>query len=251
MNDNGTGPSNLVDTTDCLEAVGALKWWKNILFAILVLCLLLQQGLFWLVNSGYVRTDEQPACAAIQSKAGQVAGGANLPASAGKQGGIELAAKQVAAEPNAPAAPAQAEQKPVKFKIELKWAALSIRLLNFALIVAAALYCLTLLFCVKVSLLARLGGINHICRAFFRSLVFFVFLLPWQKCFDEIIIGEIFTMQELLCRHAAHCQANILGAALYYLRFTGYWLFVLLVLVFSYIRSIRWAKAILRRLELV
>jgi hypothetical protein len=245
MNDNGTGPSNLVDTTDCLEAVGVLKCWKNVLFIILVLCLLLQQGLFWLVNTGCVRTDEQPAETAIQPNTGQVESETK------KQKGIEKAAKEVAPEPNAPAVPAQAGQKPSKFKIDLKWVALSIRLLNFALIIAAALYCLTLLFSVKVSLLARLGGINHICRAFFRSLVFFVFLLPWQKCFDEIIKGEMFTMQELLDRYAAVDQANIFGASLYYLRFTVYWLFVLLVLVFSYARSIRWAKAILRRLELV
>jgi hypothetical protein len=38
---------------------------------------------------------------------------------------------------------------------------------------------------------------------------------------------------------------------LHYLRFTGLWLLVVLLLVLSQIRSARWAKTILRRLEVV
>jgi hypothetical protein len=37
----------------------------------------------------------------------------------------------------------------------------------------------------------------------------------------------------------------------FYLRFTGYWLLVLLLLLAAQIRSMRWAKATLRRLEVV
>ncbi len=49
--------SNLVDTTDCLEAVSAIKFWKNFLFLIILLSLLLVQGSFWVMNLHLVKGD--------------------------------------------------------------------------------------------------------------------------------------------------------------------------------------------------
>jgi hypothetical protein len=37
----------------------------------------------------------------------------------------------------------------------------------------------------------------------------------------------------------------------FYLRFTGYWLLVMLLLLGAQIRSMRWAKMTLRRLEVI
>jgi len=253
MNEDQAKPNNLIDTTDCLEAVSVFRGWKNFLFIIVILCLLLLQASFWLVNTGYVVTeqvcgDKTPAAAASDSE--QIA----AVAVEAKEENIKKAAEQVAAAPDKPAeaAPQQPQPEPAKprFKIEFKHLAGLIRFVDFVLIPAAMLYCLTMLFSLKVSLLGRLGGINHISRAFFLSLVFLVLLLPWQKFFAGVVVGAIYTPQELLSSFVTR-TSNIFVATLYYLRFCGYWLLVLLLLIFSQLRSSRWAKAILRRLEVI
>jgi len=91
-------------------------------------------------------------------------------------------------------------------------------------------------------------------------LVFLVLLLPWQELFGSVgpngilvVRGEMFTAEELLKLMKWHDeqQARIFMGVLYYLRFTGYWLLEMLILVFSLLRSGHWAKATLRRLEII
>jgi hypothetical protein len=125
-----------------------------------------------------------------------------------------------------------------------------VRFCNFVLILAAMLYCLTLLFCLKISLIGRLGGINHICRAFFISLIMLILLLPWQRFFGGVVVGAIYTPAELDKWCTAE-STGIFDAIFHYLRFTGYWLLIILLLIFSQLRSSRWTKAILRRLEVL
>ena len=118
------------------------------------------------------------------------------------------------------------------------------------LALTAALYMLTLLFSLKVSLVGRLGGINHIVRAFFLSLVMVVLLLPWQKLFGPTVLGAMYSPDEL----AKACTVKpegIFGIVIHYLRFTGYWALVVLLFILSQIRGSRWSKAILRRLEVI
>jgi hypothetical protein len=107
-----------------------------------------------------------------------------------------------------------------------------------------------MLFCFKVSLIGRLGGINHICRAFFISLVVVVLLLPWQNFFGNVVVGAIYTTDELM-KSCTVKNRDIFGIVVHYLRFTGYWLLVMLLLIFSQIRSFRWSKNVLRRLEIL
>lgn len=257
--------SDLVDTTDCLEAVGVFRFWKNVLFFILLLGLLLQFGAFLAANLRLVKIEDKAgaappaAVAAQQTKVPEsiVSAAAQVPAK------IIEAAKQIAGDANAPAAPAEAQPKQAatplppapaeKPKLHIrpgfKHLAFGIRLLNFVLIPSAVLYCLTMLFALKVSLLGRLGGINHISRAFFIAIFFTVFLLPWQLLFRPVFAGVIFTPGELL--DACTADKGILATVLFYLRFAGYWLFVLLLLFSAQIRSIRWTRATLRRLEVI
>ncbi len=257
MNSEQDQQKNLIDTTDCLEAVGVFRGWKNFLFIVVILCLLLLQVSFWLVNTGYVATEqvggEAPAAASPAPPAGARAGDSEQAAEAKEN--IKKAAEQVAAAPDKPteAAPQQPKPKPAKhrFGIEFKHLVWLIRFVDFVLILAAVLYCLTILFSLKISLVGRLGGINHICRAFFLSLVFLVLLLPWQKFFGGVVTGAIYTPRELARWYTVETTGGIFGIVAYYLRFTGYWLLVLLLLIFSHIRSSRWAKAILRRLEVI
>ena len=255
MNENQAGPSNLLDTTDCLEAIGVFRGWKNFFFIIVVLCLLLLQICFWVVNTGYIPAKECPG-----SKAAVVSG--DLSEDVGE------AAKKVAAEQSEPAEaeikePQQQTDTPLGrtseylqvqtdslFGITFKHLAMGIRVVNAILILTGLLYCLTILLSLKVSLVGRLGGMNHISRAFFLSLVMLILLLPWQRIFAGMVLGAIYTPCELVKWNSAE-TSSIFDIILYYLRFCGYWLLILLLLIFSQLRSGRWTKSILRRLEVI
>jgi len=230
MNGNQDKQSHLVDTTDCLEAIGVLRGWKNFLFVIVALCLLLLQISFWLVNAGFIKAEPETAKTAL----------------------IEEAAKKAAAtEPGESTKEAALPQSAESFfGIKIKHVNWVIRFCNFVLILAGTLYCLTMLFSIKISLVGRLGGINHICRAFFLSLVMLILLLPWQSFFDCIVLGAIYTPDELAKWCAAE-STSIFDTIIHYLRFTGYWVLVVLLLIFSQLRSSRWSKAVLRRLEVI
>lgn len=270
MSENQDRPDNLLDTTDCLEAVEVFRSWKNGLFIISVLCLVLLQILFWAVTLGVVSIEQgksDSAASVPASKAGE-------PNSvAPNVGGIESdeiakAAKTVVADSNAARVDTPLGQAAEYRQMEggqvcaeksrhPSWLMLVVRLLirlsGFVLILAAILYCLTMMFSLKISLLGRLGGINHISRAFFLSLLFVVLLLPWQKLFGSAVKGAIYTPAELVrwFNWYKDLASGVLGMVLYYLRFTGYWALVMLIGILSQVRSGRWAKATLRRLEII
>lgn len=326
MNESQASPNNLLDTTDCLEAVGVFKGWKNFLFVIVTLSLLLLQASFLLVDTGCIKIDDQ----AVRSEPAVTGDVTDL-----DEGHVELISEDVqeiiepvqelavepnepveavvpeevaepeeiaepeeavdpeeievpeeaaepeeiavpeevteteeavepneAAEPNQPAEPISkaAEHKlqraiawpPMEFLSGITFEYLSwvIRIVNAVLILTATLYCLSMLFSLKVSMLGRLGGINHISRAFFLSLLMLVLLLPWQRIFGGMVPGAIYTPEELVKWSSAEAT-DIFDTVIYYLRFSGYWLLVFLLLILSQIRSIRWGKAILRRLEII
>jgi len=233
MNDSPAKESSLVDTTDCLEGIGVFRGMKNVFFVTSIVCLLLLQVSFWLVRFDFVKTGYETSAAAAAEKEK-----------------IIKAAEKVAADPNQLITAIPEPQKSSFFDFE-RLASL-IRLFNFVLILAAILYCLTMLFSLKVSLLGRLGGINHIARAFFLSLAFAVLLMPWQKFFPGVIFGAMYTPAELQSKCTIMAETdNIFTLTYHYLRFTGFWLVIVLFLVFAQLRSGRWAKAILRRLEVI
>lgn len=220
---------DLVDTTDCLETIGVFREWKNFLFVLILVCLLLLQASFWLVSTGMVSVNDKAVGA---TKAVE---------------GVKEAAEKAAE--SAP----KAKRKKIVLPIKITYAQISsmVTFLNFIAIPAAALYCLTMMFCLKVSLVGRLGGINHIARAFFISLVFAVLLMPWQKFFAGVAVGAIYTPKELADSVAAGYGKDILDNMIHYLRFAGYWLLVAILLVCSQVRSVKWSKATLQRLEIV
>ena len=61
---------------------------------------------------------------------------------------------------------------------------------------------------------------------------------------------DVMRVQDLITWSAYKSQ-SLLTMVLYYLRFAGYWLVVILLLIMSQTRSARWTKAILRRLEII
>jgi hypothetical protein len=303
-----------VDTTDCLEAVGVFKGWKNFLFVIVILSLLLLQASFLLVDMGCIEIEQQAVGGepAVISEVTAPDQGQMEVIEEDVQEAVELV-EEPAVEPDEPveavesdevAEPEQAVEPedtavpeevtepeeeaepqegvdpneeaepnepaedvakavghnlqraiawpPTEFLSGITFEYLSwvIRVVNAVLILTATLYCLSMLFSLKVSMLGRLGGINHISRAFFLSLLMLILLLPWQRIFGGMVPGAIYTPEELLEWYSAEA-GDMLDKVIYYLRFSGYWLLVFLLLILSQIRSIRWGKAILRRLEII
>ena len=280
MNDNQAAPNNLLDTTDCLEAVGVFKGWKNFLFVIVILCLLLLQASFLLVDTGCIEIDQavssEPADASVVAEPAQ--GLAETPdvkvpvvpepvRQLIEEPNVvpessETAVPDEAAEPNSPAEPIS-KAGDVKLQRAITWPPTElfsgitfeylswlIRVVNAVLILTATLFCLSMLFSLKISMLGRLGGINHISRAFFLSLFMLILLLPWQRIFGGMALGAIYTPDELVKWHSVE-NKDLFEQVLYYLRFSGYWLLIFLLLILSQIRSVRWGKAILRRLEII
>lgn len=275
MNEIQSGSKDLLDTTDCLEAVGVFKGWKNFFFIIMIFCLLLLQAAFWAVDRGCIAIsgESEPSTEAGTVLEPQTdepvepnAMDPNLPEPEPLEATEQappiapVQDNRGEAEPNdvsgfssfdsriqhAVAWPSGSFLSGISFE-KLAWV---VRFVNAVLILAATLFCLTLLFGLKVSMHGRLGGINHISRAFFLSLILLVLLLPWQMVFGNMVTGAIYSPDELAqwCSREAE---NIFDLILYYLRFTGFGALILLLLIFSQIRSIRWAKAILRRLEII
>ena len=231
MNETQPKENVLVDTTDCLEAVGVFRGWKNFLFVISLCCLLMLQASFLVVKFDLVPVGSAPV------------------ADEGTEQ-IKMAAEKIVGDPNQIITAISEPQKSSLFDMTFERLSWLIRFFDFVLILTAVLYCLTMLFSLKVSLLGRLGGINHIARAFFLSLLFAVLILPWQRLFPGLVVGAMYTPAELQSA-CAKANDNIFALTLHYLRFTGFWLLVLLLLISAQLRSGRWAKAILRRLEVI
>ncbi len=246
--------SNLVDTTDCLEAISVIKFWKNFLFILILAALLLVQGSFWVMERHWVKGDN----VVLGPSAGSHAAEAPTAEDKIKEAATQITADiNTAAEPNLqqtlhmgaePNKPAPVEVT-FRFELRARHIAAVVRFLDFILIPSSLLYCLTILFAMKVSLIGRLGGINHIARAFFISLAFVVLLLPWQLLFAPVFAGAMFTPSEMVA--ACQAQKTTIAQISFFLRFCIYWLLVVLLLLTAQMRSMRWAKATLRRLDVM
>ncbi|MHC4204128.1 MAG: DUF6691 family protein [Planctomycetota bacterium] len=193
--------------SDCLKAACVFRRWKNLLFIVMLLCLLLNQASFWLVSTGRIEITENTNTAV----------------------------------------PADNSHNPLLFGYDVTFQHLTstVRITSIILILASAFYALVMSFGMGVTFKGHLGGLNHICRALFMSLIIFVLLFPWQNFFGVIAPGATFTPDELV----SWCTTDIsstFGLVLFYLRFTGYWTLVLLLLLFAQLRSFRWARAIVR-----
>lgn len=237
MNDQ-MGPGSLLDTTDSLEAVGVFRGWKNFMFLIVLLCLLILQGSFWLVNTETVALTEPPKDDTAVAAAPETTDPNAAPAAA-------------AVEPNTPVENAKKSTlQAILPDITFKCLTQIIDLTNAVLILSSGLYMLTVLFSLKVSLMGKIGGVNHISRAFFLAMIMFVLILPWQKVFDGMAMGAIYTPAEL-AEAFPKDRTEIFDMVLYYLRFSGYWLLIFLLLILTQMRTCRWTRAILRRLEVI
>ena len=255
MNDGPVSQSNvMVETTDSLEAVGVFRGWKNIFFMVVLVCLLVTQAAFWLVDLGVVEVAETPQATVDTPQADPIEAAAEsvtAPESAPTTEATPTP-ESVTVTESAPVADANDAEPAGGFLDNLTFEMLSrvVGIVNGIVIVAAVLYALTMFFCLMVSLVGRLGGINHVTRGFVLSLIMAVLIIPWHRLFGPNVVGVIYSPLELIQWMAAKGESTT-NTVIYYLRFSGYWFVVLLLLILSQVRSARWSKAILRRLEII
>ena len=207
--------------SDCLDAAHVFRQWKNLLFVVMLLCLLLLQGSFWLVSTGQIEISENT--------------NTETPAVPG--------ADSIKAEKSA--APAKESPSPWLFGFDVTFERLTsiVRITNIILVLTSVLYALIMYFGLGISFKGGLGGLAHISGALYMALIIFVLLVPWQNFFGPIAMGAIYTPGEL-ARWCTTDISNTLGMVLFYLRFTGYWALVMLLLLLAQLRSFRWARAI-------
>ncbi|PKL51060.1 MAG: hypothetical protein CVV39_00505 [Planctomycetes bacterium HGW-Planctomycetes-1] len=258
MADESKRQDQLLETTDCLEAIGTLKNAKNLFFFISFICLLILQAIFWLTPTKYIELPNETAqsnLASVSSMIAKLAVPAKQEAKIEtKTQKIEQAAQALTADANAaktdPNTAAHTKHYP-QIKIKFANIAWTIRVCNYLLAVSTIIYSLTLLFAMKISLVGRLGGISHITKAVFVSFLVVVLILPWQLMFKSVLFGVIYTPAELLAvwENFSGYSAGALG--LMVMRFSLLWLVVTLLLINAQLRSMRWSKNTLKRLGII
>lgn len=207
---------------DCVKAAGVFRTWKNLLFLIMILCLLLVQTSFWLVKTGHIGIPEDANNAEQTSMPPSGPAGEITTTTTNEPQSLTIATFEITFEQLSPI----------------------IRLTNVILIFTSLLYSLTMYFGLGVSFKVRLGDLGYISKAMYLSLIIFVLLLPWQIFFGPVALGAIYTPQELVSWSKADISSTV-GMALLYLRFSGYWALVILLLLMAQLRSARWTKIVL------
>lgn len=218
-----SGP-DLVDVTDSLEAVSVFRTWKNLFLLILIVCMLLIQGIFWVTDLGLVAQDQaDPNGAPLAQTVVSDANAVDLPvlSTADMLSGVT---------------PEHLDR--------------ALRLINSIAFLVAVLLCLTLMFSMMIAIVSRLGGIRHISRAFFLSMIVLVFLVPWHAILESSVFGVLFGLEDLV-QSMTTKQDNLYTTSLYYARFCGYWIVTLLMILISQARLGRWSRAMRRRLEII
>jgi hypothetical protein len=233
MNENPASHSSVFETNDSLEAVSVFRTWKNIFFGILLVCLLLTQVAFWLINLKIV-TAPAVSNTAVSSPAAVAAPGVT-PSPAGEAGPADTGRTGFF--------------QRLFAGLNFERTARTVELVNGILLVAAVLLVASIFFALMVSLVGRLGGLNHISRAFILTLIAVVLLVPWQLL-GLNVLGVTWTPDELI-RWLPTKGASLGNAIIFYLRFTGYWVAIMLLVLLSQARSTLWSKSMLRRLEII
>ena len=216
----------VAEVTDSLEALGVFRFWKNAFLVIIIVSTLATQCSFWLVDIGLVGVDAESGPHTV------------LPVDANASLDSRVA--------SLPGENGQTDSYAVTFD----HLAHVVRIANGTAIMGAILYCLTLQSCMIITVVGRLGGSRHVCRAFFLALVMLVLLLPWQHIFGSFVLGMLYRPEELIVGHAAKTE-GLFALVLYYLRFCGLWLVCMLLLLASLFKCSHWARSILRRLEII
>jgi hypothetical protein len=213
---------------DYVKSLQIVYRWKNFLFTVVTLCLLLLQATFLLVHYGYIVPGENENIKAPHSLIETV----KQPADSAERG-LEKEPKT---------------RELSGSEIEFGHVTLVVNITNTILIFSSVIYSFVIFCGLGASLGGHLGGLGHITRACFYSLIVLVLLLPWQYVFRCTDFGVVYTPRELTMWHVTNIT-DIFGKVLLYLRFTAYPVFVFILLVLTQLKSLLWSKAVTRKLD--
>lgn len=213
---------------DYIRTLQVICRWKKFLFIAIVLCLVLLQLSFLFVRYGYVVLGENQKIESPRNLIGT------------EKQPVNIAENDL-----------ETESKSRRFtgsEIKFEHLSLVINIANTILIFSSVLYVFLMFQALGASLGGDLGGIGHISRACVYSLIILILLLPWQLVFMHTVLGVVYSPREPVF----WCVTNVTdlyGKILLYLRFTGYPVFVFILLLLTQLRSFLWKKAVVHRLE--
>ena len=242
MDKDHTGTRHLPKPPESLDALDVFRGWRNVLFVIMVVSLVLLQLSFWLVSTVDIEIDGYPGGRSSygpnenQRQIDQAA--EHAISESGRSAGLALKATAIMLP----------KLGPLTFEVTYRSVAAVVSFVNAILVLASVLYASTMLFGLIVSLAGKLGGLSHIVRAFYLSLVMLVLLLPWQSVFGSVVSGATHAPRELLSWRTVS-SVGVLGSGLFYLRFAGCWALAVLLLVQAQLHSVRWIKTVFVKLR--
>jgi hypothetical protein len=213
---------------DYIRTLQVIYRWKKFLFIIIVLCLVLLQSSFLFVRYGHVVLSENQN---VKSPRNLVGNEKQL---------VRFIEDNLETESKS--------RRLTGREIKFEYLSLVINIANTILIFSTVLYCFLMFQALGASLGGGLGGIGHISRACVYSLMILILLLPWQLVFKHTVLGVVYTPQEPVI----WCIRNVTGLydkILLYLRFTGYPIFVFILLLLTQLRCFLWKKNVVHRLE--
>jgi len=212
------------------DAWGAYKSFRGIRFLFFLLTfigLIALQGAFWAVDRGFTDAPQNPNQFVI------ISGTPNQYAPS-----FEFLQDQ------------PQESAPDQSNIDI--IAMTLDITNYVIPFCVIVYCLSLLFGLKLALVGRLGGLTPSSKAFFLSLILLVLIMPWLKIIDVAIPTAMFGTSELAEKFSRFQEnkpdTDMLGYAAYYGRFCGLWLLAFLLLLMAQLRGFQATKKIRLRL---
>jgi len=112
------------------------------------------------------------------------------------------------------------------------WARSVIVFCYVTIIVSAVIYCLSLWMGLNLALVGRLCGLANCSKAFFLSLIFLVFTVPWPQMLNWEIPGVLFTYERLLEAYSTiHSEEDYFQRMLYYSQFVALWVVAFMLLL--------------------
>lgn len=263
--------NDITGLNDILETISVLRSAKNFLFMVSLLAMIVLGCIFVFSRVGIIEYpwNEPPAVSSNDESCGaqQPSDGSEIPSLAAV---VEQQTQEIAQEALPQAAdtaqaddaenlPAQdapqaqqsgeqdmSEQAPIeinakKWKLEWKAAAVLIRLCNTVLVFSLTLYCFTLLVGVKITLVGRMSGVCYAVSGMFLSMAAAVFFMPWQAAFPGVgIAGAMYMPYELACAAAGFANFSSFDVMMFYARYAGLWLLVMVLLLMAQGRSMCW-----------
>ncbi len=249
----------LSDNRDAMEAYRIFRWARNWLFVIILLCLILVQGAFWIVDRGGL--DQ-----VVENRLIRFSGGSE-PCRWGVLGSfafrvVEPSCRQPDVQGSSTTrcpqqrqtgfAPLQtAPEQPDEILADLVKTIL--RICNAVLVFSLALYFLVQVFSLNIAVVGRLGGLACSSKAVFLSLIMVVLVLPWGNWYAGGHSGVLFSYADLMKTQLQNAEQQTpwhsSGWVGYYFRFVGMWLIMLALLVLSQVFGGKAWKQILHRLR--